>query len=117
MKKLVIVALLISFVIGSLSLSAVAEDKVQTAVAEDKVQRSTKNLALGWTEIPDAIAKVTKDTDNPFLGLTIGLLKGVANAFARTVSGAAEVITLPASRDTEPAIKDSMVEVTPGNTK
>jgi len=101
MKRLVITALLISIVLSGLSMSA---------LAEDKMTRGSKNVALGWTEIPKAITQTTKDTDNPFLGITIGLLKGVANAFARTTSGAVDVITLPAGSGDQ-AVKDSMVEV------
>lgn len=102
MKKIFIVALLICLVIGTLSMSA---------TAEDKMKRAAKNTVLGWTEIPSSIAKVTKETDNPFLGITVGLLKGVANAFARTTSGVADVITMPAGTQKEPVIKETMVPV------
>jgi putative exosortase-associated protein (TIGR04073 family) len=67
-------------------------------------------LALGWTAIPEAITKVTKDTDNPFLGITVGLFKGIANAFARTTSGVADVVTILDPKQ-EPVIKDEMVSL------
>jgi len=102
MKKLVVIALLISFVIGGLSMSA---------LAEQKVERGAKNVALGWTEIPKTVAQITKDTDNPFLGITIGLLKGIANAFAKTTSGVADVVSIPAGMEGDQPVKDSMVEV------
>ena len=104
MKKIAIYALLISVVIGTLSLSALAAE-------QGKLERAAKNTALGWTEIPKAITKVTKDTDNPFMGLTVGLLKGIANAFARTTSGLADVVTLPARSQKDPVIKETMVDI------
>ncbi|MFC1807616.1 exosortase system-associated protein, TIGR04073 family [Candidatus Omnitrophota bacterium] len=103
MKKLLIIALLVSFVIGTVSMSALA-------VEEGKAKRGAKNTLLGWTEIPKTIMQVTKDTDNPFLGITVGLLKGIANTFARTTSGMADLVTLP-SGESEPLMKETMVEV------
>ena len=102
MKKLIIIAVLITFAIGVMSLSALAQE-------DNKAKRAGKNIALGWTEIPKTITQVTKDTDNPFLGITLGLLKGVANAFARTTSGIADVVTLPSGLNEEPVMKPSMV--------
>lgn len=102
MKKTLIFALLICVVIGTLSMPA---------MAQDKMKRAAKNTFLGWTEIPNAIVKVTKETDNPFLGITVGLLKGIANAFARTTSGVADVVTMPAGTQQEPVIKETMVDV------
>jgi len=104
MKKLIIIAILISIVINAFSFSAIAQDE------SDKVKRVKSNVALGWTEIPDAIIQVTKDTDNPFLGITVGLLKGVLNAFARTASGLVDAATITKPSDA-PAVKPSMVEV------
>lgn len=101
MKRVILIALLVCFVVGTLSISA---------MAEDKATRAAKNTALGWTEIPKTVAKVTKDTDNPFLGITVGLLKGIANAFSRTASGVADVVTMPSQSQTEPVIKEKMVE-------
>ncbi|MFH1868037.1 MAG: exosortase system-associated protein, TIGR04073 family [Candidatus Omnitrophota bacterium] len=103
MKKFLIIALLISVVLTSMSLNA---------FAEGKVKRAASNTALGWTEIPKSIVKVTKDTDNPFMGITVGLLKGIANAFARTASGIGDVVTLPAGSksDAKPAIKETMID-------
>ena len=107
MRRFLIFALLISVVICILSQAALAE--------ETKMQRATRNTAFGWMEIPKTIMKVTKDTDNPFMGITVGLLKGVANAFARTTSGIADVVTMPARTQKEPVMKETMVEV--GETK
>ena len=105
MRKILTCALLVCVAISMFSLSAVAQDKEQ-----DKLQNTTGNVLLGWTEIPKAVAAVTKDSDNPFLGITVGLLKGIANAFARTVSGVADVATLHKSGQEE-IIKPSMVPI------
>ncbi len=105
MKKLFIFSLTACLTVSMLSFGALAADN-----DKDKLQTSTGNIALGWTEIPKAVAAVTKDSDNPFLGITVGLLKGVANAFARTVSGAADVATLHKAGQEE-VVKPSMVEI------
>ncbi len=111
MKKSLIVAILACVAISTLSLSALAQDKEQ-----DKLQNTTGNVLLGWTEIPKAVAAVTKDSDNPFLGITVGLLKGIANAFARTVSGVADVATLHKTGQEE-VVKPSMVPIPDTSTK
>jgi putative exosortase-associated protein (TIGR04073 family) len=102
MKRLVIFALLLSFVVCATSIAA---------LAEDKMHRAAKNTVFGWTEIPKTIVKVTKDSDNPFLGITVGLLKGIGNAFARTTSGVADVVTMPAQGQQEPIVKETMIPV------
>jgi putative exosortase-associated protein (TIGR04073 family) len=110
-KKILICTLLVCVAVSTLSLSAIAQDEGQ-----DKLQKTTGNVLLGWTEIPKAVVAVTKDSDNPFLGITVGLLKGIANAFARTVSGAASVVTLH-KKDQESVIKPSMVDIPDTGTK
>lgn len=111
MKKLLLVVLIACIAISTLSLSAMAQDE-----GKDKFQNTTGNVLLGWTEIPKAVAAVTKDSDNPFLGITVGLLKGIANAFARTVSGVADVVTLHKTGQEE-IIKPSMIPIPDISTK
>jgi len=60
-----------------------------------KAERGVKNILFGWTEIPKSIIQVTKDSRNPFWGLTGGTLKGIGKAFPRTVSGVADVVSFP----------------------
>jgi len=110
-KKLLTVVILACVAISTLSLSALAEDN-----GKDKLQNTTGNVLLGWTEIPKAVAAVTKDSDNPFLGITVGLLKGIANAFARTVSGVADVATLHKAGQEE-VVKPSMIPIPDTSTK
>ena len=86
------------------------------AQAEHKLERGPKNIVLGWTEVPNSIVNVTKETNNPFLGVTVGLLKGVLNAFARTTSGIVDVASFPVnSQEAQPAVKPSMVEAEGGS--
>jgi putative exosortase-associated protein (TIGR04073 family) len=105
MKIPVVHVLLICVILGVLSLPAVAETG-----EKDKIETVHSNALLGWTEVPKAIAAVTKDSDNPFLGITVGLLKGIANAFARTVSGVGDAVTLH-NPEYSSAIKPSMVDI------
>lgn len=115
MKKMLICALLVCVAISTFSLSAMAEDKTK-AKGKDKVQNTTSNVLLGWTEIPKAVVAVTKDSDNPFLGITVGLLKGIANAFARTVSGVADIATLHKAGQEE-VVKPSMIPIPDNSAK
>ena len=60
-----------------------------------KAERGVKNILFGWTDIPRSIIQVTRDSKNPFWGLTAGTFKGIGKAFPRTVSGIADVVTFP----------------------
>jgi len=60
-----------------------------------KAERGIKNILFGWTEIPKSIIQVTRDSKNPFWGLTAGTVKGLGKAFPRTVSGAADLVSFP----------------------
>lgn len=101
MKRLFIITFLAAIILGILTLPA---------TAEHKLERGPKNIALGWTEVPNTIVSVTKETNNPFLGITVGLVKGVLNAFARTSSGVWDVVSFPVNGEADPALKPRMVE-------
>ena len=62
-----------------------------------KAERGIKNILFGWTEIPKSIIQVTRDSKNPFWGITGGTLKGLGKAFPRTVSGIADTVSFPIS--------------------
>lgn len=74
----------------------------------DKAQRGFNNAAFGWTEIPKKIVDKTKETRNPFAGLLIGGWQGSCKAFARTASGASELVTFPIGRYDKPHILPDM---------
>ncbi len=108
MKKLIVIVLSVVMIFGILTLSASAEPK---KIDGDRLERGTKNVALGWTEIPNSVVKVTKDTNNPFLGITVGLVKGLLNTVARTTSGAVDMVSSPARpKQKAAAINPQMVE-------
>lgn len=108
MKKLIVITLMVAIIHAILTLPALAKPK---KIDADRLERGAKNVALGWTEIPNSIVTVTKDTNNPFLGITVGLLKGILNTFARTTSGVVDVISSPARpRNKAEIIKPEMVK-------
>ena len=71
------------------------EKTSKSNLAGMKAERGVKNILFGWTEIPKSIIQVTRDSKNPFWGITGGTLKGLGKAFPRTVSGAADVVSFP----------------------
>ena len=70
-----------------------------------QAERGLKNMLFGWTDIPQSIAKATVETKNPVWGLAAGTFNGISKAFPRTVSGIADVITLPAARCDDGPVK------------
>jgi putative exosortase-associated protein (TIGR04073 family) len=59
-----------------------------------KLGRGLVNVLTGWLEVPKQIAKSIRETD-PASGTCIGLCKGVAWTWARTMTGVYEVVTFP----------------------
>ncbi len=74
-----------------------------SAGAVEKAERGLTNVLLGWTEIPGKVIALTKKT-NPIQGLVFGVFQGTCNAFVRTVSGVADVVTFPIGRYDKPVI-------------
>lgn len=58
----------------------------------DKFSRGFVNTLTGWVELPKNIVNTTRQK-NIGMGLTVGLLKGVAHTVGRTVVGAVELVT------------------------
>jgi len=104
MKKFVSSGLIVLMILSVCSM-AYAGDKAATS----KVERGTRNIVLGWTEIPKSVMDTTKEK-NALIGFTFGALEGILNAFARTVSGIADVGTLPMGSYDKPAVKPSMID-------
>jgi len=105
MKKFVGCGLIVLMILGLCSV-AYAGGKATTY---SKAERGSRNIALGWTEIPKSFMDTTKEK-NVLFGLTFGALEGVLNAVARTVSGIVDVGTLPMGSYDKPAVKPSMVD-------
>ena len=115
MKKLIVFLAVLALILSVFSISAIAAPK---KIEGDKIERGVKNVALGWTDVPNSIVKVTKDTNNPLLGITVGLIKGVVNAIARTASGAVDVVTFPInSGSKKPIINTEMISTESASAK
>lgn len=102
-KVLIALLLVVSFVMVS-STAVLAANQPSA----DKLSRGLKNTGLGWTEIPKQIRDTSRES-NAFVGVTVGLVKGVLQAFARTVSGVVDVATFPVGSYDRPAIKPTMI--------
>lgn len=73
-----------------------------------KAERGFMNTAFGWTEIPKRIVDKTRESRNPFTGLVVGGFQGSCKAFARTASGASELVTFPIGRYDKPQVLPDM---------
>jgi putative exosortase-associated protein (TIGR04073 family) len=72
-----------------------------------KAERGFMNAAFGWSEIPKRIVDKTKES-NPIKGVLIGGWQGLCRAFARTVSGAADLVSFPIGGYEKPAVLPDM---------
>lgn len=59
-----------------------------------KAGRGLVNVATGWLELPKTIHDGSQE-ENPVVGVTTGIFKGVGKAVLRTLVGAYEVVTFP----------------------
>jgi putative exosortase-associated protein (TIGR04073 family) len=75
-----------------------------------KLGRGAINTILGFWEVPKTMYSVTKEK-NIFVGLTWGLIKGVAMGLVRTAVGLYDVITfpIPYPEDYKPVIEPEYV--------
>lgn len=76
-----------------------------TAQAEDymtdftsKLSQGLANMAFGFIEIPKNIINISYE-QNILVGLTWGLVRGVAHGVSRTLVGGAEFLTSPIPTD------------------
>ena len=76
-----------------------------------KAERGFMNAAFGWTEIPKKVVDKTQETSNPFIGIVVGGWQGFWKAFARTASGASELVTFPIGRYDKPMVLPDMPAV------
>ena len=105
MRKVIASGLIVLMIMSFCSFAYGAEKQTSYSKAE----RGTRNLVLGWTEIPKSILNTTKEK-NLIAGLTIGTLEGIVNAFARTVSGTVDITTMPMGSYDKPAVKPEIIE-------
>ena len=110
MKKLFLIVLMLSFVVGPSAFlfadegvttdSTVSEYRMQVG---DKAARGGKNVLFGWTELPKRIVDITKESNNPIWGVLAGTFQGTLKAVARTASGVSDIVTAPIAPD-KPAL-------------
>ncbi|MBI2870921.1 MAG: exosortase system-associated protein, TIGR04073 family [Candidatus Omnitrophica bacterium] len=94
-----------------LSLALVLGPICQAEAADNaggKFGRGLVNVATGWMEVFANIIEVSKE-ENPFLGITVGTVKGVGMTLARTGSGLFDVITAPFEPYDEPLVTPDYV--------
>lgn len=63
-----------------------------------KASHGLSNMTGGFVEIPKNVTNITADS-NIFVGVTWGLLRGVAHTVTRTVLGVGEFLTAPIPTD------------------
>ncbi|HNX90920.1 MAG TPA: exosortase system-associated protein, TIGR04073 family [Candidatus Omnitrophota bacterium] len=117
MKKFlaVIVAVFFVFAFYGVAMAADAAQPAATAQAKaqhpagpiQKLERGVNNFAFGWTEIPKRIVDVSKQS-NPIKGVLLGTFQGSCKAFARTASGAADVVSFPIGSYDKPKVLPDM---------
>ncbi len=59
-----------------------------------KLGRGLANTVTGVLEVPKAVQSISK-SDGPAVGLSVGLLRGIGFALARTGTGVLDVVTFP----------------------
>ena len=62
--------------------------------AGEKLVRGIGNIFSGWLEIPLNIYEESVE-ETPFVGMTLGLVKGIGKTVARTCTGFYETFTFP----------------------
>lgn len=75
-----------------------------------KLGRGVANVITGWVEIPKNVYDTTQD-ENIFMGLTIGLAKGLGMSVIRTGAGIYDAVTFPfpIPQDYEPLLEPEYV--------
>ncbi len=107
MKKFLV--LFIIFLLVAATVAFAAEKGQYPAGPIQKLERGVSNSLFGWTEIPKRIVDQTK-ASNPIKGLLLGTFHGTCRAFARTASGAMDIITFPISGYDKPIIEPDMTK-------
>ena len=71
-----------------------------------KLGRGVVNVLTGWLEIPYYMAEEWKRTD-PFTGIVVGGIKGIAWGWARTCTGFFDIVSFPfpIPKDYEPLME------------
>ncbi len=88
-KPVIALSALVVFLTGGLFIgTAAAEDD-----ASHKFTRGALNTTTGWTELPRQV--VTQTSEDPYQGMTYGLMDGLTLGTKRTLFGAWDWVTSP----------------------
>jgi putative exosortase-associated protein (TIGR04073 family) len=82
---------LLPFLLFGFASLALAGENYGVDIGE-KLGRGLVNVATGWVEIPKNIVNTSQDS-SVGIGVTWGLVKGIANTIGRTLVGAGELAT------------------------
>ena len=113
-KNLYIACVLSSALLSAGSVYADEHEQSYLSGLSCKLTQGLFNTATGFIEIPKNVVNISHD-ENIFVGLTWGVLRGVAHTVGRTVVGVAELITAPIPTDpyiTPPYVWDRFSEDT-----
>ncbi len=91
MKVTISGALILCFI--AITLPAFAEEGSVIEKMGKKLGRGLVNVVTGWIELPKNIYDTSVETNNPLMGITYGLVKGVGMTVVRTGAGAYDVVT------------------------
>ncbi|BCG45392.1 hypothetical protein GEOBRER4_n0146 [Citrifermentans bremense] len=98
-KYVVVMALLVLALAGSVEMVQADDRSVDSASPQEvvdgmanKLVRGVANIGTGWMEFPKQIYLTCRD-DGFAKGLTVGPLKGIGMTVVRTVAGAGETAT------------------------
>ncbi|MCX6901291.1 MAG: exosortase system-associated protein, TIGR04073 family [Verrucomicrobia bacterium] len=97
---------LIGAVVAAAAFVCLSGPYASAQTMRDKLQRGFANMAGGVVEIPGCVADTTRK-HGPWMGYTVGFLKGIGMVPVRTVVGVYESLTfyVPAPSDYEPVLK------------
>ena len=95
----------------AVALPAFAQEGSVVEKMGKKLGRGLVNVATGWIELPKNIYDTSVETNNPLMGITYGLIKGVGMTVVRTGAGAYEIATFlfPIPEDYQPLIEPEFV--------
>ena len=75
--------------------------------ASQKFTRGAINTTTGWTELPLQVANQT--SEDPYRGLTYGLIDGISEGTKRTLWGAWDWVTFPIPPYDKPTMEPETV--------
>ena len=102
--KGIIILVAVMFILNLWSINCYSQNPVR------KLGRGVANIITGWVEIPKNVYDTTQD-ENIFMGLTIGLAKGLGMSVIRTGAGIYDAVTFPfpIPQDYEPLLEPEYV--------